>query len=85
MSYLGGEPAWHGEFPAKISLQTRGGNHFCGGALIGSIKKVLSYQLPSNYITKLSDLRHVLTAAHCLTTTFGAVLNPDNVKILRIF
>lgn len=32
---IGGTPASHGEFPAKISLQTRNGQHFCGGALIG--------------------------------------------------
>jgi Trypsin len=32
---IGGTPAVHGEFQAKISLQTRRGDHFCGGALIG--------------------------------------------------
>ena len=32
---IGGTTAFHGEFLAKISLQTRRGNHFCGGALIG--------------------------------------------------
>jgi hypothetical protein len=34
---IGGTPAWAGEFPAKVSLQTRSGGHFCGGALIGEI------------------------------------------------
>lgn len=34
---IGGTPAWAGEFPAKISLQTRAGAHFCGGALIGDV------------------------------------------------
>lgn len=32
---IGGHPAAHGEFPAKVSLQTRAGHHFCGAALIG--------------------------------------------------
>lgn len=32
---IGGTPAFHGEFLAKISLQTRRGHHFCGGSLIG--------------------------------------------------
>lgn len=37
---IGGEPAFLGEFPAKVSVQTRGGHHTCGGALIG--KKIIS-------------------------------------------
>ena len=32
---IGGTPAFHGEFLAKISLQTRRGHHFCGGSIIG--------------------------------------------------
>lgn len=35
---IGGSPAHLGEFPAKISLQSRRGDHFCGGALIGKKK-----------------------------------------------
>jgi hypothetical protein len=31
---IGGQPAWHGEFPAKVSIQSRQGRHFCGGAII---------------------------------------------------
>ncbi|CRK90510.1 CLUMA_CG004118, isoform A [Clunio marinus] len=59
---IGGTPSWHGEFPAKISLQTRAGAHFCGGALI--------------------DLRHVLTAAHCIVTEFGAVFDPNAIRLM---
>lgn len=32
---IGGTPAFLGEFTAKVSVQTRRGDHFCGGALIG--------------------------------------------------
>lgn len=32
---IGGTPAFLGEFPSKVSLQTRSGHHMCGGALIG--------------------------------------------------
>uniref|UniRef100_A0A7G3AZY4 limulus clotting factor C n=1 Tax=Lutzomyia longipalpis TaxID=7200 RepID=A0A7G3AZY4_LUTLO len=31
---IGGTPAVMGEFPGKVSLQTRMGSHFCGGTLI---------------------------------------------------
>lgn len=31
-------------------------------------------------ISPALDLRHVLTAAHCLTTDFGAVLDPASVE-----
>ncbi|KAG5674022.1 hypothetical protein PVAND_004014 [Polypedilum vanderplanki] len=59
---IGGQIAVHGEFPAKISLQNRRGNHFCGGALI--------------------DLRHVLSAAHCLTDIDGRVSNPNDIRLM---
>jgi hypothetical protein len=32
---IGGRPAFHGEFPSIVSLQTRAGHHMCGGSLIG--------------------------------------------------
>ncbi|CAO1438468.1 unnamed protein product [Diamesa hyperborea] len=59
---IGGEPSWHGEFPGKVSLQTRRGSHFCGGTII--------------------DLRHVLSAAHCITSPFGVVMNPNELRII---
>ena len=34
---IGGTPSWAGEFPAKVSIQTTSGAHFCGAALIGEI------------------------------------------------
>ncbi|CAG9809636.1 unnamed protein product [Chironomus riparius] len=59
---IGGTPAFHGEFLAKISLQTRRGHHFCGGSII--------------------DLRHVLTAAHCLTELDGRVIHPNDIRLM---
>jgi hypothetical protein len=43
---IGGNPAFQGEFPAKVSMQTRRGDHFCGGALIGNENKF--YNLINN-------------------------------------
>lgn len=40
---IGGVPSWHGEFPAKISIQTRAGHHFCGGALIGEFLSQMNF------------------------------------------
>lgn len=34
---IGGAPSWLGEFQAKVSVQTRAGRHFCGGAIISKI------------------------------------------------
>lgn len=34
---IGGTPAARGEFPAKVSVQSRQGHHMCGGALIGKL------------------------------------------------
>lgn len=42
---IGGTPAWHGEFPAKISIQNRNGHHFCGGALIGEFLSQMKFPL----------------------------------------
>jgi secreted trypsin-like serine protease len=43
---IGGVPSFQGDFPAKVSLQTRAGAHFCGGALIGDLLS-FSYRLRS--------------------------------------
>lgn len=64
----------------QISIQTTRGAHICGGALIGEAKLVflIALDLLINFLPV--DLRHVLTAAHCLTTDFGAVLELTSVK-----
>lgn len=58
---IGGSRAQLGEFPSKVSLQTRSGSHFCGGNLITD--------------------NHIISAAHCVVTEDGILLNPASVSV----
>lgn len=40
---IGGTPAFHGEFPSIVSLQTRAGHHICGGSLTGESFKIFKF------------------------------------------
>ena len=59
---IGGSRAQLGEFPSKVSLQSRSGSHFCGGSLI--------------------TYNHILSAAHCVVTEEGRLLNPASVSLV---
>lgn len=61
---IGGSRAQQGEFPSKVSLQTRSGSHFCGGNLITDT--------------------HIISAAHCVVTEDGILLNPASVGVHRL-
>lgn len=65
-----------------MSLQTRLGSHFCGGTIIGKLyhRNFLSVHFFYRFTILYLDLRHVLSAAHCITSPFGVVMNPNEVN-----
>lgn len=68
---IGGSRAQSGEFPSKVSLQSRSGSHFCGGNLITN-NHVLS---ASHCVVTEDGLLLNPTAVSLKTKRFGNVEN----------